>query len=1014
MKKKFVSRLKLDPKLDYMLRLGIAELSRIKKEEIFQLQPVKSPEEKEVKEKPEKIKDKTFSPLLHALELPQLKEKDKKHPYKEAYVSGFIKFLGSTRDLQRLGVKVRSQAGDIFTALIPLKLISKLEKIPAVKFIELAKPLFNTLDEAIPQTQINTLHTAMPAINGTGVIVGVLDSGIDFYHPNFRINDGFGLDGLGRTRILRFWDHFLAPAAGESNPAGFGYGVEYTQAAINNELNRAVGTAPYLTVRHNAQAVAGITPGNLCTAGATANCVHGTHVTGIAAGNGRSADDCGATSVYSGAAPNADIIFVRNGGTADLARTSDNTFIADACSYVYAQATALGQPCAINISQSDDQGPHDGSLLGQEFLDNLINQPGRVLTLSAGNSNAANSHASGVVAAGATENVRISYLANAQNNDDIEIWYDGHDRFDVTVTTPDGISTGVVVPGTATTVTMSNGLNLTVDSRLNDPRNNDNFVTIIINATVAKPVATGNWTIAITGTTVINGRFRMWVDRNNRNQSDFLAPHLTTNEMTIADLATTKRAIAVGNHRKTNVIEGTSACGPTRDGRIKPEIATIGTFVMSTKSRDMTLAVPGNFYISVSGTSMSAPLAAGCAALLFQCKGAGLTWADVKQIFADTANTSGLTIPSNAFGFGRLMMAAGCGTPATSVDVWLREYTGDIGNEPATTVSWACPDIEILDQTHNPMPNPLYNVVGGVQQDNFVRVTVRNRGTQDARNTEVYFYWADPATALHFPNEWNTAGIFTPAGTPLQWVVQGNKIVIPIIPAGGNIPVEFRWLPPVPGSNIRGDNHFCLLARVENEADPSMLTTIDGWSIFAADNNVAIRNVHVQDIDVAGDSDFTFETAGTNGADSLIIETDIPKPVYKIQFPAIALPYRNLTFLNKLKCVDLSYSNQVKCKQEYGFDKIKITKEANVKMLTDIEGATAVYFNKGIATIFVEGNNKLHIQQLKLDYNARMPVKISLSKKGLKQNKHQLTVTQYSDGRRIGGVVLELRKAVKK
>jgi subtilisin family serine protease len=1005
MKKDSTSRPKLDTKLAYILSLSIREITTIKSEEEKRLKKNNSRRDEDGQEK---AKAELFSPLLHAVEIPRPQDKVK-HPLRVPYISAFIKFLGSKNDLEELGVKVRAQAGDVFTAYIPLRLVPKLEKIPAVKFIELAKTLFQTLDEAIPNTQINTLHSAASAVNGAGVIVGVVDSGIDFYHTNFRNNDGIGLDGLGSTRILRFWDQTLIPIAGEASPLGFAYGVEYTQANINNELTRFPAVTPYSTVRHNAQASAD-SSGALCVIGSTDTGVHGTHVTGIAAGNGRQADDCGAASIYTGAAPNADIIFVRNRGVAGITRLSDSTNLADACSYIFNQAAALAEPCVINISQSDDQGPHDGSLLSQEFLDNLIDLPGKAITLSAGNSNGNNSHASGIVTAGGTQNVILNYLVSANNNDVIEIWYDGHDRFNITVTAPDGTSSGVVTPGLVTMVTMSNGQNLRVDSRLNDARNNDNLITIIINANAANQIPNGNWTIRLNGTTVINGRFRMWVDRNNRLESDFLAPHVTNNEMTIADLATTKRAITVGNHQKTNAISGSSACGPTRDGRIKPEIAAIGSSVMSTRSRDIRLAAPGNFYFTLSGTSMSAPLVAGAAALLFQCKGAGLTWFDIKQVFEDTADVTGIAVPHNAFGFGRLLMGSACTTPATDVDVWLREYTGDLGNEPASTVSWACPDIEVLDQSHNPIANPIYNVVGGTQQDNFIRVTVRNRGTQIARNTEVYFYWGDPATALHFSTDWNVTGIFTPTGTPSQWVNQGNKIVIPSIPAMGNVQVEFRWLPPVPGSNLRGDNHFCLLARLENEADPSMMATIDGWAIFAADNNVAIRNVLIQDIDVPGDAEFSFFSIGTGGADSLVIETDIPKPVYKIELPDIAIPYRSLKFLNGLTCVDVLYSDKPTCNNEYNLKDIKIEKEESVKMLTDINGAVAVHFDNGIATIFVEGNPKVHIEKLRLAKGARLPVKITLKKKGLKQEVYHLTVNQFSDGRKVGGVVLELHR----
>src|SRR5206468_4619727 len=130
------------------------------------------------------------------------------------------------------GVKVRSQAGSVFSVFIPLRLIPKLERLPAIQYIELARPLFSTLNQAIPLTQINTLQTAVPPIDGTGVIVGVVDNVLDFYHPDLRTAGG-------ATRVLFLWDQTLVPQGGESSPptaptlpgftptGGTSYGVEY-------------------------------------------------------------------------------------------------------------------------------------------------------------------------------------------------------------------------------------------------------------------------------------------------------------------------------------------------------------------------------------------------------------------------------------------------------------------------------------------------------------------------------------------------------------------------------------------------------------------------------------------------------------------------------------------------------------------------------------------------------------------------------------------------------------------
>jgi len=998
-------RPKLDSRLPFALSLSLEDLKRKKAKEDEQLTEVikqireierEGKEQGKPTQKKEEPYSKLFAPLFHGIYLPEKRKPTGPGRLTVPYASVFIRFHGSRKDLEELGIKVRSQAGNIFTAFVPLRLIHKLEAMPAVEYIELAKPVFPTLDDAVPIAQINNLHSAVPAINGQGVIVGMYDSVLDIYHPNFRNNDGAGTDGNGSTRILRLWDQTLVPQAGEASPAPYGYGVEYTQANINAEINHAAGTPAYQTVRH----------------GGAVN-EHGTHTTGIAAGNGRAVGNAGEPAgTFIGAAPNAGIIFVAWAGLQGTFQLTDSAFVADACDYIFNQATAMGMPCVINISNSDDQGPHDGSSLGQEFLDNLLNTPGRAITLSAGNSNNKNSHASGQVAQGATENVTLSYLANATRSDVIEIWYDGHDRFDVTVTAPTDPATvvGPVAAGAAANATMPNGQQIQVNSILNDPRNGDNVISIIITANAANPIPAGNWTIAITGNTVINGRFQAWVDRNNRAQSDFQAPYLTAGEMTLGDLGTTKRAITVGNHQKPapGNISTSSGCGPTRDGRIKPEIAAVGSNVTSCRSRNMNAADPGNFYVDMSGTSMSAPLVAGAVALLFQCRGAAQTWADIKQVLEDTADTTGLAIPHNAFGFGRLRMANACAQPATDVDVWLREYDGDFGAEPADHVSWASPDIEILDQNHNPIPNPIHGTdAAGNPIDNFVRVTVRNRGTQIARNTEVYLYWADPATNLPFPAAWNSSGIFAPVGAPPQWVNQTNKIVIPIINPGGSVSVEFRWLPPAPGSNIRSDNHFCLLVRLENEADNSQIGA-GGWALFAADNNIAIRNVQVQTLPHGGDADFSFYVIGSEGQDGLWIETDLPEAELIMQLPALSIPFRDMKLINKMGYPIPPYPGHSYFKDP--FKKRISIKKQEVEMLTGIKGASGIEFYKGTAKIWAVGAKVIHLQEVRIAENAKMPVKMTVRKVQFKEKFHRVTITQFSNGRRIGGVVLELRK----
>ncbi len=998
-------RPKLDPRLAFLLELPEKSRRKLKDEEDEQAGKVA----REIRVAVEALGDERgrpaaikrlreldreiFAPITTGLFFPDDTQK-KPWPFRmrEPFASVFILSDASAPDLKKLGAQVRSQAGDVFTAFVPLSAIPKLEASAAVRFIELTRPAFPTLDEAVPYAQVDTLHNAMPtAINGAGVIVGVVDSLLDIYHPDFRT-------AANATRVLFLWDQTLIANAGEAGPpidpvllgfipaGGVTYGVEYSQANIDAELTNPAPA--YDVVRHG---------------GTTAE--HGTHVTGIAAGNG-----LGQAGTFTGAAPAADIIFVKNTGSG-VSAAADIASNVDGCAYIFARAAALGQPCVINLSVGDNQGPHDGTLLGEQFMDNLLLTPGRAIVTSAGNSNNTASHAAGNVPAGGTANLVLNYFGTPDRSDIVEIWYDGHDRFDVTVTVPTVPATviGPVNPGGASNALLASGVNVQVTSTLNDPRNGDNLITIIYTVPGGQQIPVGNHAIDLTGTTVINGAFQAWVDRNNRGESGFLAPFLQEDTLTVGSPGTAKRAITVGNHDKTAgtpAISGSSGRGPTRDRRIKPEIAAVGTNVSAPRSRNMNAAVPGALYTGMSGTSMSSPIVAGACACLFQCRGAATTWANLKQILEDTAGTTGLAIPSNAFGFGFVQIANGCTAAAVGPDVWLRDNVGDLGVEPSTGIAWLSPDIEVLDTDGNPVPNPTFDPVK--RFNNIIRITVRNRGTLKARNTEVHFYWADPSTNIPYPAAWNTTGIYndTPA-----FVNQSNMIVIPELNAGASTSVDFAWAPPPPGSNIAGDDHFCLLVRLENEGDPSNIGA-GGWTAISARNNIGLHNVHVQPDD-PGDSDMSFYVVGSSDQDSLIVTPELGAARVTLVLPAQVLPWRDIKFIEKNEGRRAPYG----CKDTDPIARIeaKLEGEQRIRTLTDIAGAEFLELRDGVATITMGDARQLQVPTVRLADGVRMAARIRVTgEKKTAKNRRFVHIAQYSGGQLIGGVSLELRKGVKR
>ena len=196
-------------------------------------------------------------------------------------------------------------------------------------------------DTALVRHKINLVHQGIgldTSYTGKGVIVGIVDQGIDFNHPDFKFSNG-------KTRVLRYWDHTVNSA---NPPQPYGYGTLWDSTSINN------GT---------------------CTSLETGS-AHGTTVSGIAVGNAR------ANLKHKGAAPESDIIVVET----DFNLQNWTLSIADACDYIFKVADSLGKPAVINLSLGAYLGSHDGRDPAAELIDSLLEaKKGRIIVCAAGN-----------------------------------------------------------------------------------------------------------------------------------------------------------------------------------------------------------------------------------------------------------------------------------------------------------------------------------------------------------------------------------------------------------------------------------------------------------------------------------------------------------------------------------------------------------------------------------------------------------------------------------------------------
>lgn len=465
----------------------------------------------------------------------------------------------------------------------------------ALPFANRPSPVEPGLSEADPSpVDSDTRRPAGLAETGRGTVVAVIDWGIDFAHPDFR-------DPRGKTRLLAIWDQ-----RAKGHPAPYGYGRIHSQAAINRALKDAdaFATLDYLPSASPAPS-------------------HGTHVMGIAAGNGRAGGPAGV-------APEAELLFVHLGpGLGDLGNSTD---LLEAIDFVI--RTVGDRPVAINMSIGRHAGPHDGTLLIERAIDWLVvNRPGTVVVQSTGNYFSRNVHMEGRLREARTMRLPFNLPHSDSHAATVELWYKGADRFVARAIGPNGTQVSVE-PGTNAPLLDASGQELArLYHRVGDPNNGDNLIALVL-----RPMApAGDWSLEITGTDVVDGRWHAWIERNAaypKCQAMF-QPNRASRKTTTGSICNAMRTIAVGaynGHDPDKPLALFSSVGPTRDGRQKPLLTAPGVRVLSVRSRQSVHDTPG--YVRMSGTSMAAPHVAGTAALMLQAAGAQPIAALRRALFA--------------------------------------------------------------------------------------------------------------------------------------------------------------------------------------------------------------------------------------------------------------------------------------------------------------------------------------------------------------------------------------------
>ena len=531
----------------------------------------------------------------------------KEIPDQEATVKTLIRFKENLNGVDALGGRVGSIIGDIATVDIPLSSLGALSQLDNIVYVEVSKRLKPKLDISVPETRATLLREDAPpawtGVTGRDVIIGIVDSGIDLTHPDFK-------DETGKTRILYLWDQTT--------------GHECTNTMIDNGACDQIDTDG-----------------------------HGTHVAGIAAGNGSASH-----YKYVGMAPEANLIIIKYKD--DSSTFQDN--ILDGISYIEQKTTSLSRPSVINLSLGQHVDPHDGTSNFSRGLDNATG-PGKIIVGAAGNEAYDGIHASGNVTKG-SQTVKAFYVPPMESVVRIDIWYSGSDSMNIEVITPTCGNMGWVAPNDSRDFANACG-NISVSSLHNNPNNGDNEILIVI-----ENPSFGSWNFSLQGSSITNGRFDAWID----DTVTFATFANTDSNITLTDVGSTTKVISVGSYITHHLygddpsvgkISAFSSRGPRRscstcDNVLKPEITAPGQWIMSTLSIDYIpyfddVLDSSEEYILFEGTSMASPHVAGAVALMLQANPA-FTPEDVKYYLSSATKRDQYTgnVPNYIWGYGKL------------------------------------------------------------------------------------------------------------------------------------------------------------------------------------------------------------------------------------------------------------------------------------------------------------------------------------------------------------------------